>query len=219
MIRAVVFDVGETLIDETRDWGDWADWLGVPRFAFFGTLGAVIERGEHHRRVFEWVRPGFDFESEVAKRREAGSLQEPRPLDFYPDARPCLEALVGAGYQVGLVGNQPAWMEAALEAEEVAVDWIASSAGWGVEKPSPDFFARVVDQTGMPAGEIAYVGDRLDNDVLPACRAGLVGVFLRRGPWGFVHATRPEAGEADIRLESLAELPDALALVSSAGSP
>ena len=26
---AVVFDVGETLIDETREYGMWADWLGV----------------------------------------------------------------------------------------------------------------------------------------------------------------------------------------------
>ncbi len=30
-IRAVCFDVGETLIDETRHWGEWADFLGVPR--------------------------------------------------------------------------------------------------------------------------------------------------------------------------------------------
>ena len=29
MIKAVVFDVGETLIDETRIWSRWADRLGV----------------------------------------------------------------------------------------------------------------------------------------------------------------------------------------------
>ncbi len=31
MIDAVVFDVGETLVDETREYGTWADWLGVPK--------------------------------------------------------------------------------------------------------------------------------------------------------------------------------------------
>ena len=31
MIKAVVFDVGETLVDETREYGTWADWLNVPR--------------------------------------------------------------------------------------------------------------------------------------------------------------------------------------------
>jgi FMN phosphatase YigB (HAD superfamily) len=29
VIDAVVFDVGETLVDETREYGTWADWLGV----------------------------------------------------------------------------------------------------------------------------------------------------------------------------------------------
>ncbi len=31
MIRAVVFDVGERLVDATREYGTWADWLGMPR--------------------------------------------------------------------------------------------------------------------------------------------------------------------------------------------
>jgi FMN phosphatase YigB (HAD superfamily) len=30
MIRAVFFDVGETLVDETEHWGHWADVLGIP---------------------------------------------------------------------------------------------------------------------------------------------------------------------------------------------
>ncbi|OXJ08213.1 hypothetical protein CFB39_37365 [Burkholderia sp. AU6039] len=33
-IKAVFFDVSETLVDETRDWSEWADYLGVSRFAF-----------------------------------------------------------------------------------------------------------------------------------------------------------------------------------------
>jgi hypothetical protein len=41
-IRAVWFDVGETLIDEGREYGTWADWLGVPRHTFSAMFGAVI---------------------------------------------------------------------------------------------------------------------------------------------------------------------------------
>jgi hypothetical protein len=48
-LKAVFFDVGETLIDETRDWGEWADYLGVTRLTLFAALGAVINRGQHHR--------------------------------------------------------------------------------------------------------------------------------------------------------------------------
>ena len=65
-IQAIFFDVGETLIDETRQWGEWADWLGVTRLTFFAALGAVIARGEHHRRVFEIARPGMDLAREQA---------------------------------------------------------------------------------------------------------------------------------------------------------
>ena len=28
VIHAVVFDVGECLVNETREYGTWADWLG-----------------------------------------------------------------------------------------------------------------------------------------------------------------------------------------------
>jgi hypothetical protein len=38
----------------------------------------------------------------------------------------------------------------------------------------------------------------------------MLAVFLRRGPWGYLHATRPEAARAAIRLDTLAELPAAL---------
>ena len=44
-VRAVWFDVGETLIDESREYGSWADWLGVPRHTFSSVFGAVIARG------------------------------------------------------------------------------------------------------------------------------------------------------------------------------
>jgi FMN phosphatase YigB (HAD superfamily) len=75
----------------------------------------------------------------------------------------------------------------------------------------PGFFAAIARLVGLEPGEIAYVGDRVDNDVLPARAAGMVAVHLRRGPWGHLQGALPEAREADIRIESLAELPERLA--------
>jgi FMN phosphatase YigB (HAD superfamily) len=202
-IEAAVFDVGETLIDETRHWGEWADWIGTPRLTFFAALGIAIERGWHHRRAFQLVRPGFDIAAESARRAEAGWRLRFEPGDFYPDALPCVTELAGAGYRIGIAGNQPEAAEAALAAAGVRADFIASSAGWGVEKPDPAFFAKVAEAAGLPPAAIAYVGDRLDNDVLPAKRAGMFAVFLRRGPWGAAHASWPQAAEADLRLDGL----------------
>jgi HAD superfamily hydrolase (TIGR01662 family) len=211
MITTVVFDVGETLVDETRHWGAWADWLGVPRLTMFGALGVTIERRQNHREVFQLVRPGLDVEAETRRRHAAGWTYVFEPSDFYPDALPCITELAARGLKVGIAGNQPEAAEAALKHAGVPADFIASSARWGVEKPSQGFFDRVCEAANAPPAEIAYVGDRLDNDVLPARRAGMTAVFLRRGPWGVAQAGWPEAADADIRLESLAELPDALA--------
>jgi HAD superfamily hydrolase (TIGR01549 family) len=207
-IRLVVFDVGETLVDETRMWGEWADWLGVTRLAFFAALGAVIAARQHHREVYSLVRPGIDIAQERAARGAAMTRIEAR--DLYPDAVPCLTRLRAAGYRIGLAGNQPADAETQIRALGLAVDFVASSARWGVEKPNPEFFRRIIAESGVMPSHIAYVGDRLDNDVLPAVDAGMVGIFLRRGPWGVIHAVWPEIALARLHLEALDELPAAL---------
>jgi len=210
MIRAVVFDVGETLVAERGSWERWADWLAVPRERFMDALADVVRRGEHHRRVFQIFRPGFDVAVAEVERRAAGDEPGFMREDFYPDALPCLRGLKRSGLRVGIAGNTSSATERFLVEAGVPADFIASSGTWGVEKPSPVFFARVVEAAGLPASDIAYVGDRIDNDVLPAKRTDMTGVFLRRGLWADVHRHSPEAVEADITIDSLAELPGAL---------
>jgi FMN phosphatase YigB (HAD superfamily) len=58
----------------------------------------------------------------------------------------------------------------------------------------------------VSAAQTAYVGDRLDNDVLPAKAAGMFAVFIKRGPWGHLHAHRPEVDQADATIHSLDQL-------------
>jgi HAD superfamily hydrolase (TIGR01662 family) len=210
-VRAVVFDVGETLVDETRAWSAWAVWLGIPRLTFLAVCGAVIARGElDHRAPLRIFRPDLDIREELARREAAGVGDRITADDLYPDAIPCLRAVHEAGYRVGVVGNQPARAQAALAALDVPIDFAATSEAWGVEKPDPRFFERIAIELGLPPGEIAYVGDRLDNDVRPAAAAGLIAIFLRRGPWGWIQQPTGSPPEASLTIESLAELPDAL---------
>ena len=209
-IRAVCFDVGETLIDETRHWDDWADFLGVPRLTLFTAIGVVMSRGQSLRKVFEIFRPDIDFSTVRQKRALEGYRYDFTHGDLYPDAFPCLSLLRARGYKVIIAGNQPEASEDALTRLGVPADVIASSGGWGVSKPDPRFFDKVVEAAGVPAAEIAYVGDRVDNDVVPSRAAGMLAVFLRRGPWGWMHEERPEIDQAHIRLRDLHGLADAL---------
>ena len=212
-VRAVVFDVGETLINETTEYGTWADWLGVPRHTFSAMFGAVIARGEDYRQTFQHFRPGFDLAVERLRREQAGFPEHFDERDLYPDARPCLKKLKQLGFLIGVAGNQTARAESLLRALDLPVDFIGTSDGWGVEKPSSEFFDRIVAECGYPPGKIAYVGDRLDNDIRPALAAGMVTMFVRRGPWGYIHAGSPSAAQAHVCVESLDELPRRLCLL------
>ncbi len=212
-IRAVFFDVGETLIDESRMWRIWADYLGVSFETFMTELEAVIARGEHHRRVFDRFRPDFDIAAAQRELAERGRLYRHRASDLYSDARECLTALRRAGLVVGIAGNQPRAARDELRAMNLDLDTMTTSEHLGVEKPSPAFFTALAHSCGFPVNEIAYVGDRIDNDILPAKAAGMAAVFIVRGPWGRRHARQRDADKADARVMSLAQVPAAIGLL------
>lgn len=157
-VTVVVFDVGETLVDEATAYA---------RREAEGTAGlAFAER------------------------------------DLHGDALPCLEELRGRNLRIGAAGNMHAMHEAFLRPH---VDFVGSSERWGVRKPDVGFFARLVEEAGASAEEILYVGDRVDNDVLPALAAGLRAVRIRRGAHSDVESP---AGTATIG--SLDDLPEVL---------
>ena len=215
MIRAVYLDIGETVLDRTREYAAWARWLGEPAHTFSAVFGALVAQGRSVRDVIAHFRPEPDFTTQRRAMTAAGLTPVLAEQDLYPDARQALEQLQQAGVRVGIVGNQPAEITAELHALRLAADVVATSADWGVSKPSPDFFARIVRDARCGADEIAYVGDQLNKDVLPALQAGLRSVRILRGPWG--HLTRDATLEARCLavITSLAELPT---LVASAGN-
>jgi HAD superfamily hydrolase (TIGR01549 family) len=196
----VFFDVGETLVDEERWWRVLAERSGLQPHVVWAALGVTIERGEDHNEL--WGHLGVErpttWTNDLSYELE----------DLYPDALECLESVAALGLRVGIVGNQPAVMERWARTAALPADVISSSATLGVKKPDPRFFERIVELAGCDAREVAYVGDRVDNDVLPAAAAGLVAIHVRRGPWGRLRQTPPEAAFA---LDHLASLSEALA--------
>ncbi|WP_273733713.1 HAD family hydrolase [Mycolicibacterium septicum] len=190
-----MFDVGETLVDETRMWTGLAQRLGLTPFTLCGVVGGLIATGKDHNDLWDVI--GVE--------RPATGI-DPGQIDLYPDALECVAAARRAGLAVGVAGNQPAGIEQVLSAAGLEADFVASSAAWGVSKPDPEFFVRLISEACIAAERILYVGDRLDNDVVPARAAGMRTVFVRRGPWGYLHALKDEASLADLRVESLQEL-------------
>jgi HAD superfamily hydrolase (TIGR01662 family) len=216
VVKAVVFDVGETLVDESREYGAWADWLGVPRHTFSSVFGAVIALGMDYREAFQYFRPGFSLDDERALRAEAGQPETFAESDLYPDARPALQALRDIGVWVGVAGNQTSRAGDILRELDLPADLIATSADWNAAKPDAAFFRALLGVVPWAAEEIVYVGDRLDNDLKPAKSAGMRTALIRRGPWGRIwERDLGMQSAADWRIETLAELPAIVAGVNS----
>jgi HAD superfamily hydrolase (TIGR01662 family) len=207
MIRAVAFDVGETLVSDTRYWASWADWLEVPRHTVSALVGAVVSAGRDNADALRLLDPDLDVAAAYAAREEAGRGEELDESDLYPDVRPALTALREQGIRVVIAGNQTAKAGTLLRALDLPADAVATSAEWGVAKPDPAFFARVVDLAQAEPHQIVYVGDHPANDVFPAKAAGLRVAHIRRGPWGHLWADDPKTlAAADWSINSLADL-------------
>lgn len=97
VVTAVVFDVGETLIDDTREWGAWADWLGVPAHTVSALVGAVTARGLDNSEALRLIKPDLDLEAERTARENIGRGERIEEGDLYPDVRSALTALRHAG--------------------------------------------------------------------------------------------------------------------------
>ena len=224
-IEWIVFDVGETLVDETRYWRQWADRLRLPEFTWFGILGGVIARGLDHREAFRVFDPSFDLAAAV-ERYEADGAFGPGERwwsaeDLYADVPPCLAQLRLDGYRLGIAANNSQADRASLS-EQLArcgiyVDLVASSAAWEVWKPDIRFFEQLTRETSTSPQAIVYVGDRIDNDILPARAAGLHTVFLRRGPWGYLQQSLCPGDVATI--DSLEHLGNLVGTLSSERAP
>ncbi|MFI5792308.1 HAD family hydrolase [Streptomyces sp. NPDC051677] len=206
-METMVFDVGETITRDDRYWGSWADWLAIPRHTLSALVGAVVAAGRDNADALRLARPGIDVRAEYRAREAAGRGEYLDEGDLYDDVRPSLAALRSAGVRVVIAGNQTACAGELLRGLDLPADVIVTSGDWGVAKPQPEFFERVLEVANAPADRTLYVGDHPANDVFPAKAAGLRVAHLRRGPWGHLWADDPEVvAAADWRIDGLSEL-------------
>ncbi len=200
--RWICLDVGETLIDETRLWSIWSDELGIPVMTFMSAFGAAVARGREHHDVFDILgAPAWREFIPAVQRRYAGF----QSVDLYTDALSSMARLRELGYRLAITANQPVERTGELKALGVTAEVMAMSDEMGVWKPDPAFFARTRELLGNPdPASVAYVGDRIDNDVRPSIAAGMRSVWLRRGPWGVIGEDPP--AETGLIVTSLSEL-------------
>ncbi|WP_030776613.1 HAD family hydrolase [Streptomyces sp. NRRL S-920] len=207
MIETIVFDVGETLTKDDRYWASWADWLKMPRHTVSALVGAVVAQGGDGQDALRLISPDMDIASAYHARESAGRGEHLSESDLYPDVRPALGGLHKLGVRVIVAGNATSRAAELLRGLDLPVDLVVTSGDWGVAKPDPAFFARVLEVAQAGPRETLYVGDHPAHDVFPAQQAGLRTAHIRRGPWGHLWADDAAVAEAaDWQIDSLTAL-------------
>jgi putative hydrolase of the HAD superfamily len=97
-----------------------------------------------------------------------------------PEVITTLEQLTDQGYTLGLASNYDARLHRVLAGLPIlgTIPHIVISSEVGWRKPAPAFFARVCQEMTLPAEQILFVGDDLQNDYAAASAAGLRAVLF-----------------------------------------
>lgn len=201
-VKWIFFDVGSTLLDETE--------CHRRRFDEIVESGAVA-RDDLKEKVIEFAQNSPTPIKDAAKYfgvtlpKWHSELERP-----YPDVPRVLTEFRGRGYRLGVIANQSLGTAERLEMHEIRhfFDVIAASAEEGVAKPDPRLFEIALDRAGCPAADAAMVGDRLDNDIVPAKALGMPTVRVLQG---FATQTRPSC-EAEEPYRSVSDFADLLDL-------
>ena len=199
MVKWIFFDVGSTLVDETEAYDHRVrDMIS----------GTNITFKEFDDARILLARQGFDGNSAAIK--HFGLTKTPWHSEDevpYSDVHSTLAFLVDRGYKLGIIANQNLGTAERLEKWGLRqfFDVISASAEIGYSKPDKKIFEKAFELAGCTAEESIMVGDRLDNDLIPAKALGMKTVWIKNGLAKYQGA---ELGYdvADYQIGSLSEL-------------
>lgn len=201
-LRAVLFDVGDTLVRENPSrfeiYAQAARSRGVAidARAMRGLMRAAHDElplwidGAYRyadpwfrayvRRIFG-ERLGLGEESVQELTRELfARFESPATFELFAGGPELLDELRGRGLVLGVVSNWSARLPRVLEVLDLArrFDFVVCSALAAVEKPDPAIFRLALERAGVAAGEALHVGDHPEKDLAGARGAGLEAVLV-----------------------------------------
>ena len=174
-IKWIFFDMGSTLMDETVAYNHRI------REAISGT-DITFEQFQEKR--LEYAKQNLKSDIETLKffglEKPLWHREDEVP---YPETKDILQYLKGLGYKLGVIANQSLGTADRLAHWDLLqyIDVVAASAELGVAKPDPAIFEKAFELAGCRAEEAVMVGDRLDNDIVPAKKLGMKAVWVKQG--------------------------------------
>ena len=197
-IKWIFFDMGSTLIDET--------------LAMEHRIREVIEGSDVTYEQFVEKKIFFAKQNKSADLETIkffGLTKTPWHKEderLFPDTMKCLKKLHGQ-YRIGIIANQSLGSKERLERFGILeyIDLVVASAEEGMAKPDKRIFMIALERAGCKVNEAAMVGDRLDNDIVPANEIGMYTICIKQGNLKDACPSE-ELEQPDMTVESLCEL-------------
>lgn len=216
MIRAVFFDVGNTLLYPYPSVSHVvleilrADGHEFDLEAVESLMPLVDEFYEDRYRTDDtfwtdedetsavWVgmysllcrRLGLHTDAERLARRVYDEFGDAARWRAYDDVESAFERLAARGITIGIISNWDRRLESLLDGLGLSkyLSTVVSSAAVGLHKPDPRIFELACMRSGVAPGDAAHVGDHHYADVLGARAAGMAAVLIDR------HGIDPASG-------------------------
>lgn len=201
-IKWVFFDVGSTLVDETYAYENRMKSIAK---AANVTYESVYEKAmEFYRqnkkgdlevlKLLNVEKPKWCFEAEI----------------LYKDTEECLKAL-SSKYKIGVIANQSPGTAGRLKEHGILkyIDLVIASAEEGIAKPDQRIFKLALNRAGCSPEQSVMIGDRIDNDIVPANQLGMNTIWIRQGYGKYWNITKSEE-KADYIVDRLTEICDIL---------
>ncbi len=173
-IKWIFFDIGSTLVDESVAYRNRIErTIANTDISYDEFYQRMVEISKHNQNAYNSVIGEYGL-----KKASWNSDDE----YVYPEAEYCLRELSKC-YNIGIIANQNLGSKVRLDKLGLLkhINIVVASAEEGVAKPDLRIFQIALDRANCKPEEAVMVGDRLDNDIIPANKIGMTTVWIKQG--------------------------------------
>lgn len=177
IIKWIFFDIGSTLVDESVAYKNRIErTISNTDVSYDEFYQRMVEISKHSQNAYNLVLTEYGL-NKVTWNSDDEFV--------YPEAENCLSEL-SKHYKIGIIANQNFGSQERLDKLGLLkyIDLVIVSAEEGVAKPDLRIFEIALSKADCKAEESVMVGDRLDNDIVPANKIGMKTVWIKQGLGG-----------------------------------
>ncbi|NIP44385.1 MAG: HAD family hydrolase [candidate division Zixibacteria bacterium] len=220
-IKAILIDVGGPLVDDSGIDVYWNDYLVKTLPDLIGRKVPISEIEEANRRSIESYAPSLYsatiwhfVQPDVEKfKKLRGAFDKLNLSRFYRFRSAALEVCrkLSEDHVLAIAANQPASTADYLEEKGLLkyFDFKEMSGSIAHSKPDYRFFLYIAHRLDSPPESCVMVGDRQDNDIVPARKLGMKTVRVMVGSHTEQKVRMPSE-LPDKTISCISELPDAI---------